>query len=57
MSLKVGYIGIIYGSVVGVTKGDTRSIDYGLCAPIMSSCFCLVVCLLSHSTLDPKPLG
>ena len=27
-SLKGGYIGIIYGTTIGVIKGDTRSLDY-----------------------------
>ena len=27
-SLKGVYIGIIYGTTIGVIKGDTRSLDY-----------------------------
>ena len=32
-SLKGGYIGIIYGTTIGVIKGDTRSLDYSSCDP------------------------
>ena len=28
-SLKGGYIGIIYGTILEVSKGDTRSLDNG----------------------------
>ena len=28
-SLKGGYIGIKWGSIIGDIKGDTRSLDYG----------------------------
>ena len=28
-SLKGGYMGIIYGTTIGVIKGDTRSLDNG----------------------------
>ena len=27
-SLKKGYIGILWGSSIGVMKGDTKSLDY-----------------------------
>ena len=36
-SLKGGYIGEIYGTIIGVIKGDTRSLDYGSCQGFFGS--------------------
>ena len=30
-SLKRGYLGIIYGSITELMKGDTRILDFGSC--------------------------
>ena len=45
-SLKGGYIGLIEGTIMGVMKGDTRSLDHG-------SHGILVVHLLSRTARDP----
>ena len=51
-SLKGGYIGIIYGTTIGVIKGDTRSLDYSSCDLGQVSRGLIVVCRLWNGDMD-----